>query len=163
MDELKRMILSHLLEKLSLQQSYLINTRNQASISAAVSGLIATFFGTLIAGDRSVLFGSGPFGLSLFAIFALLCFSASVMFAAFVVVHTHNFTFCFDTHKMLQHVGNSACVDSFLGTYVSDGEWYFEENEKLIAIARNNLFFSFLFGFSQIIPFAVLVMGVEPK
>lgn len=156
-------VFQHLLEKLQAQQVYLSNVRNQASISAAISGLVATFFGSLISGNREVLFGTGPFGLSLVAILGLFCFGASIAFSGFVVVHTQHFTFSFDTEKMLDRWGSSQSDDEFYRSYISDGEWFFRDNEQLISKARSSLLFSLIFGFSQIIPWSILLVGEVPK
>jgi hypothetical protein len=149
-------------EKLQSQQTYLINLRNQASISAAITGLVATFFGTLLSDNRYLIFGDGPFGLSLFALFGFLLFGASIAFSVLVVTDTHRFYFFFDTNIMLQRLNVERSTEEFFKNYISDGEWYCENNEKLIARARSQLWFSLVFGFSQIVPWICLISSEVP-
>lgn len=81
----------------------------------------------------------------------------SIAFSAFVIIHTIEFTFSFNTSKMLTNLSNLSSRKDFLRKYIDDGEWYFDENEKLIAKARMNLTFSLIFGFVQILPWIAIV------
>ncbi len=159
----RKIIFQHLVEKLQSQQTYLINLRNQASISAAITGLVATFFGTLLSGNPKLIFGDGPFGLSLFAIFGFILFAASIAFSVLVVTDTHRFHFFFDTNKMLKRLNAERSNEDFFENYISDGEWYFEKNEEFIARARSQLLYSLVFGFSQILPWICLISSEVKK
>lgn len=159
LDEDERLILQHLLDKLSSQQSYLLNLRNQASISAAITGLVATFFGALLSSDKSAIFGDFLFGLSVWAILAFTFFCMSIAFSAFVIIHTNEFTFSFNAPRMLSNLKNQPSRGEFVKKYVDDGEWFFEDNEKLILRARLNLTFSLIFGFVQIFPWIGILVG----
>lgn len=150
----------HILKKLESQSGYIIALRNQAGISAAVTGLIATFFGTI--STKSNVFVDGGFlGFSIFFVLALLCLTASIAFAAFVVVHYSNFTFSFNCEKML---GSDAALSGeidFYEKYVRDGEWFFQDNERLISDAQSKLWFSMVFGCVQILPWFFLLIRSE--
>lgn len=159
--EEERQILQHLFDKLSSQQSYLQNLRNQASISAAITGLVATFFGALLSGNVTAIFGGFLFGLSIWSVLAFLCLTLSIAFSSFVIIHTNEFTFSFDTAKMLRNLRNLPSRSEYLEKYVEDGEWFFVDNERLISHARSNLIFSLIFGFLQILPWIAIVLTVR--
>lgn len=159
MAELERLIFQHMLEKLNSQQVYIHNLRNQASISAAITGLVATFFGTLIGDKQGSLSGDALLGLSLVALIAFALFGASIMYSAFVVAHTYYFTFSFNTEKMLLNFRKSEGESEFIEKYLTDGEWFFKDNEALIAKAKTNVILSLIFGFSQIIPWLLITGG----
>lgn len=78
-----------------------------------------------------------------------------------VVVHFSNFTFCFDTKKMLTVMAEQESIEDFYRKYIEDGEWYFTDNEKLIGQAQIKLWFAMVFGFVQILPWVILVGSIE--
>lgn len=151
----------HIIEKLAAQQNYVIALRNQAGISSAVTGLIGTVFGTLLSEKVEVFSGNFFLGFSIWAVFAITLFSSSIAFSAMVVVHTSSFTFSFDTNTMLNKSAEFENFEKFLQSYISDGEWFFSDNEKMISDAQSKLWFAMVFGFSQIIPWIVLLRSAE--
>lgn len=77
-----------------------------------------------------------------------------------VVVHFSVFTFGFDAEKML-NFGAENDFEKFYSKYIRDGEFFFKENEEKIAQAQNKLLFAMIFGFVQIIPWVIMVGGIE--
>jgi hypothetical protein len=148
---------NHMLDKLRSQHEYVIALRNQAGLSAAVSGLIAGAFSTLSAENGVSFSGDFFLGFSVWGLLVVTSLSASIAFSALVAIHYSNFTFSFDTEKMLARISDSVSADLFLEGYIRDGEWYFRDNEKLIEVAQQKLWFAMLFGFSQIIPWLMLL------
>jgi hypothetical protein len=154
---LQQIILQHLFEKLARQHDYVINLRNQAGISAAVAGLIATFFGTIIGEQDSSVSGSFFLGLSAFAAVAILLFAMSIGCSVAVVVHHSEFTNSFDTRIMLKY--NNKGEKAFYRDYINDGEWFHDDNERLIGLAQTKLWFAMVFAFAQIIPWTIVLSG----
>lgn len=150
----------HIIRKLENQNAYIISLRNQAGISSAVTGLVATFFGT-VATSKNLTLDGDFFGFSLFFVLSVLCISASIAFSASVVIHYSNFTFSFNCEKMLGIDPEVFCDDGFYSKYVRDGEWYFEDNERLITDAQSKLWFAMVFGFTQILPWFLFLNGVH--
>jgi hypothetical protein len=148
---------NHMLEKLRIQQAYIVSLRNQAGLSAAVTGLIANVFGGLYSKGANPFEGDFFIGLSLPGIFAVGLLAASIACSAMVVVHYSNFTFSFDTKLMLEKINDSSNYKSFLRSYILDGEWYFSDNERLISEAQTKLWFAMVFGFCQILPWIILL------
>lgn len=158
--DISEVAFQHVVEKLRSQMQYISNLRNQASISAAVTGLIGSVFASLIvASDSSGLF-SGPsaFGLSFYAIAVFVLFSTSIACSVAVVIHFDDFTFFFDTEQMLAFKDrNDSSILHFYALYVKDGEWFFRDNEKKISKAQTLLFWAMVLGFVQILPWLMLL------
>jgi len=151
-------IFSHLQGKLMNQGGYLTTLRNQAGVAAAASGLIATFFGGMV-GEGAL---SGVWTLSnsnaILLLFALSMFSGSIFFSVLVLTDYDEITTSFDTKKMLKKYSEMNS-EAFFESYVSDGEWYFADNEKKIGVAQNHLRWGMLLVFLQIIPWLIVVGG----
>lgn len=149
----------HIIAKLDSQRADIRNLRNQASISAAVSGLIATVFASLVGSGGKI----GPLVEGSFlgfspAAFILFCvFGTSIAFAILVVIDWHEFTFAFDTEKMLEIGAQKGSEEAFYESYVTDGEWFFRDNEKKIELAQSRLWWAMVLGWAQIIPWIVLI------
>ena len=158
--EVSELAMQHLIQKLQGQQDYLVALRNQAGISAAVTGLIAGVFANFLGNNVDLLFSNEFLGFSILGILALLAFSASIAFSVMVLVHFSVFTFAFDVEKML-NFGVENDLEKFYSTYIKDGEFFFKENEDKIAQAQNKLLFAMVFGFVQIIPWVIMVGGIK--
>jgi hypothetical protein len=158
--ELESFILGHICNKLDSQSAHIEQIRNRAAISAAVTGLVGTFFGALMAPNLPLLSGEAIFGLSVWAALGFSLFGLSIAFAVLVVVQVYDFTFSFQTEKMLLALRTSQSPSRFIARYVEDGEWFFVDNEQLIAKARANLWCSMVAGFAQIVPWMMVMIGV---
>jgi hypothetical protein len=56
-EQIELYILDHLCKKLESQSAHVEQMRNRAAISAAITGLVGTFFGSLIAPSLQMLSG----------------------------------------------------------------------------------------------------------
>lgn len=157
-EDFERLAFDHIVMKLQSQREDIVNIRNRASISAAITGLIATFFAAAIGPERllQTIHGDALFGFSLQALLLLFVFSASIACSAMALVHTYDFTFSFNTEKMLRY-GKTYGTKRLFEQYVEDGEWFFEDNERNIAIAQSQLFFATVFGWIQVLPWILLI------
>lgn len=157
-NERYRIACDHALTRLQSQREDIAHIRNRASITAAISGLIATFFATTIGPDTLALSMSGEtaFGFSLPAMLVMVCFASSIAMSGVVVANGQDFTFSFDTAKMIDFC-KSESETAFFSRYANDGEWYFRENEVAISKAQSQLFWATVFGWVQIVPWLLLM------
>lgn len=153
-------ILEHLCKKLESQSAHVEQMRNRAAISAAITGLVGTFFGSLIAPSLPMISGGSLLGFSIPAMLGFILFGASLAFAVLVVVDVSDFTFSFETQKMTTALRQARSAQRFVGNCVRDGEWYFSDNEDKIKKVRMHLWWSMAAGFAQIIPWLLVLNGV---
>ena len=158
MSQFDKAAYDHVIQKLQSQREDLMNIRNRASISAATTGLIATFFASAIGGEKlnAGLLGSDFAGLTVEALILLALLLGSFGFSGMTMLHRYNFTFTFDAVKMLEN-RQTLSADEFQKLYVEDGEWYFADNEKMISLAHGNLFFAVILGWAQIFVWVMLL------
>lgn len=153
-----RFVFEHVLAKLQSQREDIANLRNQAAVSAAISGLIANFFATTVSGQDAY---SGPlWGFSAEAIVLFFLLGVSIGCSVLVVVRWYEFTFSFSGLKMLENMDLEDAEDNFFRQYVADGEWFFLDNETKIGLAQSLLFLAMVFGFAQMIPWILIIRGV---
>ncbi len=147
--------------RLDLQHNDLINLRNQASIGAAVTGLIGTVFASLLGPDsaQNAIIGEEFLGLSIMGLFVIIFFSASIYFSATVLIWLDEFTFSFDPPKILEESKKHPSIENLLAAYSRDGAWFFQDNERKISNAQNRLWWAMVLGWAQIIPWVVLIIG----
>lgn len=153
-----KLAFDHLVLKLQSQRENLTQVRNRASISAAITGLIATFFATAIGPIRlsESMHGNTAFGFSLGATLLLLLFAGSIAFAGMTIVHQSDFTFAFDAEKMKQKMDDND-NDEFFSQYIEDGEWFFNDNEVKIGLAQTHLFWAIVLGWAQMFAWLLLM------
>ena len=151
-------IFEHAVMRLQSQREDISNIRNRASISAAITGLVATVFATAIGSDQlsQRLVGDFFLGFSLPAMLLFLVLSSSIAMSGLVIVHQRDFTFSFNTRKMIENLKGKNAQD-FFDEYANDGEWYFNDNESQIREAQSQLFWAVLLGWTQIIPWLLLI------
>ncbi|MEO0668752.1 MAG: hypothetical protein AAFZ99_12650 [Pseudomonadota bacterium] len=148
----------HIILKLQSQREDLTSIRNRASISAAITGLIAAFFASAIGAERLqvTLKADVALGLSPAAAMLFLVFILSLAFAAMTILIREEVSFSFDAVLMLEK-RHELSEAEFFRLYVTDGEWYFTDNERKIDRAQSYLFFSVTLGWSQVFAW-ILVM-----
>jgi hypothetical protein len=97
--ELLKLSFEHAVMKLQSQREDLAIIRNRASIVAAMTGLIATFFATAIGSEKlgNSIVGAAFLGFSLEAILLFSLFAGSIVMSALVVANSFEFTFGFNT------------------------------------------------------------------
>jgi hypothetical protein len=138
--------------QLSGQKEDLRTLRNQASFGAAISGLIATVFASLV--EPSQLQSDAVFvsilGISLEFWFVVLAFSASVGFAIRVGSGWKDCTFELNPRWILRENEIGKEPQQILAKLAKDADDYFNENEDVISDARSNLWASMVFGWVQI-------------
>lgn len=157
----EKIAFENIVKKLDAQRADINNLRNQASVSAAVTGLIGAVFASIV-GPAALADGvRGDFilGFSLPAVFLFLVFAASIAFAVLVVVELHDFTFSFDSNIMMSERDKHSSDERFFAAYVRDGEWFFADNEAKISFAQGRLWWAMVLGWAQIIPWIVLTAG----
>lgn len=156
---IERLAFDHLVEKLNAQRTDIMSLRRQASVAAAITGLVATFFSTAFRSGSvgSPFAGNFLLGFSLPAVFILVCVAGSLAFSTLVVIAWRDFTFAFNTEIMIKKSEYYTTDKEFLVAYIKDGEWFFGENEKSIAIAQNQLLWAMILGWAQIVPWLIVL------
>lgn len=147
------------LEQLARQKEDLRSIRNQASFSAAISGLIATVFSTLLAGNGSRAFKEQPDFLwfSIEGWLVIVAFAGSIAFAVQVVVARMVVNFEISAEWILGKEKNGDTLEKIRYDLATFAEEYFDENEIVIAKASQNLLFSLIFSWAQIPAWLLLV------
>jgi len=156
---IERIAFDHIIHKLDSQRNDIQNIRNQAAISAAVTGLVASVFSTLTTDNFLVIsfFGEGFLGFTYPAILLILTFGGAIVTAALVLTGYRDFTFSFDAKTMLSEQDDLDTEAKFFCNYIKDGEWFFGDNEKKINEAQNMLWWSIVLGCCQFIPWLLLL------
>lgn len=158
MQTLPELALQHVIQKLASQQQYVSQIRSQAAISAAISGLVATFFAALLSNGLENLKGE-VVGLTVPGALGFLFLAASLYCSSMVVIHFHDFTFGFDGIRMLE-LSKALRQEEFFEKYVNDGEWFFADNEKKIEIAQRYLWFALVLAWVQLLPWLIVTVRV---
>ncbi|MCB2150648.1 MAG: hypothetical protein KDE06_05315 [Rhodobacteraceae bacterium] len=146
--------------QLRSQKEDLKSLRNQASFCAAVSGLVASVFVNIANGANRTVFvddGGGFFGFSILGMLAILLFSLSVMFAAFVVIGWKNCIFDLNSDVFIHAKDHNRAEDEVFTQLASDSKKYFEDNEGVIDDAKCYLTNSLIFAWAQIVPWVALL------
>lgn len=157
----EKVAFEHTLSRLIAQHTDLLNLRNQASISAGITGLVGTLFASLLGveGAQKAVLGGSILGLQIVGamLMALICFS--LFFSATVLIWYEKFTFGFDPKTMLEEARKHPSLENFFAAYVRDGKIFFAQNEKKIESAQNRLWWAMVLGWAQVIPWIVLIVG----
>ena len=145
--------------KLQTQRDDLNHLRNQASISAAITGLVATVFATLLRIDDvgSGFYGDFFLGFSAPGVLLLSVFAAAISLCTLVVVGRKEFTFSFKGDVMLEKADHAESPAEFYRRYTLDAEWFFLDNEKKINRTQMTLWWAMVLGWVQIIPWIMMV------
>lgn len=148
----------HVLEKLRAQRDDIARIRGWASVSSAMTGLIAAFFSAVVGSDHlpSAFSGSFFLGFNAPAVLLLVIFGASIAMSALVVTSREEFHFSFNARR-LRVEGRRKSSEEFYRYYVKDGEWYFNDNEKKIGRAQSQLLWAIMLGWAQIFPWLLLI------
>ena len=130
------------------QKEDLRNVRNQASFAAAITGLIATVFASMVPAERvsNLEVGQLILGISLDALLVFILFSASMYFAIMVMTNVRTCIFEFDPRLALDGGGE----DELLAQYAKFADRFFDGNEEVIGEARSNLWRALVCGWAQI-------------
>lgn len=152
-----RIAFDHMISKLDAQRLDLQNIRNQAAISAAVNGVIASVFAPIVPPEifHNALDVEAHFGTTFVAILLIVVFAASLVLSIRVLTGWRDFVFSFDTKIMI----NNSSDEIFFHKYVKDGEIYFLRNEAGITEAQNSLWWASVLGWVQIIFWLFLFIG----
>ena len=99
-------------------------------------------------------------------VFAAVCsaffvFAVSIAMAILVVIQLDECHFSFNTSKMVENISEFATDKDYFVSYAQDGEWYFQDNEGRIARAQCNLWWAMVLGWSQIVPWIVIIGSAE--
>ena len=158
-NEVARNAYQHAVSKLESQRQDIVSLRNQAGISAAVTGLVATVFASFFDESTMVdrLFGTDWLGFSVVGALLAISFAGFLACSADVVVRWSNFTFSFDTETMLNKVDRCIDITDWYVLYAKDGNWFFEDNEKKIGYAQNCLWWAMVLGWAQTFPWLMLL------
>lgn len=148
-------------KQLSAQKEDLRSVRNQASVVAAISGLIATVFSSLIGPEHISKFTSEPILLwfSIEGWFVLLAFSGSILFCARVVIYRMDVTFELSAAWILAQRDKRLSVTELQQSLAEYAEGYFDENEVVISKAQSELFFALILSWLQIPAWLLLLLG----
>jgi len=124
--------------------------RGQASFAAAVSGLIATFFGSflgkkLVNSDQELMFGVSGAGLLVF-----LCFGLSIGYTVRAFTGWKPVTFELNPKTAVHYATYEMPLEELLRKLALDADQYFDQNEKVISDVRHFLSMALLFGWCQI-------------
>lgn len=146
-------------QQLRGQKEDLRHIRNQASIGAAISGLIASVFASLLGEGGMTAYNLAPFffgiGLSLWLV--LLTFSASIAFAILAVLDWRKCVFELSPLWILKENENSRSYAHILDQLAKDADMYFDDNEVVMKAARQHLWFALVFGWAQILAWLNLI------
>ena len=161
--ELDQIAFELITAKLETQRNDIQNLRNQAAISAAVTGLLATVFASVAeaTGASTMILGNDFLGFTINGILLISCITLSLAFSVMVVVSWSEFTFSFDALKLLEKGRNSHSHGEFFEEYVRDGEWFFKDNESKLSLAQNQLWWAMVLGWVQIAPWLLIIVGKE--
>lgn len=158
---MEKVAYDNIVRKLDGQRADLSALRNQASISAAITGLIGTLFATLLGPEAAneLVVGNEFLGFSLVGVFLIVSIFGSVVCSALVLIGLDDFTFSFSSTAMLNLKNKHGNDNLVFEELVSDGEWYFMDNEAKIGNAQSLLWWSMMMGTSQIVPWILLLIG----
>lgn len=137
--------------QLRSQKDDLRNARNQAGMAAAMSGLVATVFAGMLQPtdflqNSEVNWMSIPLEFWL----VILTFFASLYFAAMVSITQRTCYFEMQPKWVLERDKTSETVEATYKQLALDCDDFFDQNEVVILEARNNLWWSVVFGCAQI-------------
>ncbi|MCR9062157.1 MAG: hypothetical protein NXI02_32895 [Rhodobacteraceae bacterium] len=126
--------------------------RNQASFAAALSGLIASVFSSLVPDGqfRSDVLALGWLGVSVEIWFVIISFSGSIAFAIRVGSGWKSCTFELNPRFVINTSNISRDLDEVYRILAIDADEFFDKNEKVISDARTNLWFAIVLGWAQI-------------
>ena len=157
--DIERLAFEVAFSQLNGQKEDLRNLRNQASFGAAITGLIATVFATLlsaVADDNPITrFTSGVtmIGLSIEAWFVVLSLTASLSFAILVMVSWRKCVF----ELSPKHILNQSSIHGVLRELATDADGFFDQNENVIQEAKSYLWWCLVLGWLQIPSWLVLL------
>lgn len=162
--DLRRFGLETICASVTEQKADLRNTRNQASIVAAVNGLIATFCSRLVIGavcesdqeklgDISHCFSENQITFWL----AIFTFGFSIVFAAKVILPRQGWVFDLRVVDMIETLEQKKDVDfsDHLLVVIKQKQKHFDCNENMLRSIQSDLFFALMFAVAQI-PFWLL-------
>ena len=140
-------------KQLNLQREDLRNVRNQAAFAAAIAGLIATAFSSMLEAKDfgSLIRGQAFVGLNLESILLFSCFFGAVAFAIRVQTTWQQVTFDLSPLFILQEATEGKSIEEIQAHLAKDADRYFDENESVIIAAQRNLFMSLTFSICQIL------------
>jgi hypothetical protein len=142
------------------QKEDLKNLRNQASFSAATTGLIATMFASLASDEtidnfvsRAGLLGDGFEGL-----LVMLTFGLSICFSILVIISWKECTFDFNINWIIAKKDEGWSEADILTHLSKDADKYFDENELVLTETKSFLWWSLVLSWSQIPAWVLLLL-----
>ncbi|WP_400087200.1 hypothetical protein [Yoonia sp. R78084] len=141
------------------QKDDLRNLRNQASFGAAITGLIATVFATLLGSEgfrdfRGLAGDVAPIA-EIWILLAL--FASSLFFSILVIVSWSSVTFEQSADWVIQHANEGRSDLELLQALAKEAEVFADQNEVVILATMNHLWWSLVLSWAQI-PFWVLIL-----
>jgi len=138
--------------QLIAQKEDLRNLRNQASFAAAVTGLLATFFATMLGPQvlEDVLGCLYVVGIRLEMWLVVFAITGSICYAILVITGWQKVTFDLEVEWVLQEHKNGVGLESIYGKLAKDMDCFFVSNEEVVTAAKCNLLMSLILSFLQI-------------
>jgi hypothetical protein len=139
-------------KQLNLQREDLRTLRNQAAFAAAVSGLVASVFSSMLDQDKAsaILSGNAFLGLNVASLLLFVCFGGALAYAIRVQVNWQKVTFDLNPHFIISETEAGKSLDDIQMVLARDAESFFDENEPVLDDAKCNLRMSLILSWSQI-------------
>lgn len=147
------------LKQLHSQREDLRSARNRAGMAAAISGLIAATFAGMA--EPNAFLAKGE----LFFLFipvdlwiVILTFTSSIYFAAQVGIAQQGCIFDLSPSWIINQHAEGVEPEVIYKLLATDCEQYFDDNEKIIQRAQNNMWWSVVLGCAQIPAWLVVLI-----
>ncbi|WP_143076288.1 hypothetical protein [Roseovarius lutimaris] len=146
-------------KQLNLQREDLRNIRNQAAFAAAISGLIATVFSSMMGSENvsRLLVGDAFLGLNVESVLLFFTFGGSLAFAIRVQINWQKVTFDLNPLYILSSFDEGITAEAIQCTLAKDADRFFNENESVVDDAKFNLRMSLILSWSQIPAWLLLI------
>ncbi len=142
------------------QKDDLRNLRNQASLGAAISGLIATVFSTLVSNDHIlILINSSESFDVFFFILPLILFAGSLVFSARVISGWSLVTFDQSAVWILKNADAGHTPREIMRSLAIEAEEFLDKNETVVTSTKTNLWWSLVLSWAQIPAWILIMLG----
>lgn len=145
--------------QLASQKEDLRNLRNQASFSAAVTGIIATFFATLVPETKLVCSPNCicAFGIRIEVWMVLALVFAAMLCSVLVISGWRKVTFEVEITEILKRKASQTSIGEVQAWLAQDLNTFFDQNESVLENAKARLTMGLILALAQFPAWLLLI------